>query len=394
MTKPVHVIGGGLAGSEAAWQIASAGVPVVLHEMRPGRGTRGAQDRRPRRARLLELLPLRRRRDERGRPAACRRCAALGSLDHARWATPTRCRPAARSRSTATASRTRSRRRSRRTRWSRIERGEIAGLPPAEWDAVIVATGPLTSAGPRRGHPARSPARPSLAFFDAIAPIVHRETIDMDVAWFQSRYDKAGPGGTGADYINCPLDRDQYEAFVDALIAGDKTELQGVGGDDALFRRLPADRGDGRARPRDAAAWADEAGRADQPAPPRREALRRRAAAPGQRARHAVQHGRLPDQAEARRAEPHLPHDPGPRGRRVRAARRPAPQHLPQLAEAARRDAAPEGRPSLALRRPDHRLRGLCRERRRRPDGRALGGSRGGSAGRSARCRRRRRSAP
>jgi methylenetetrahydrofolate--tRNA-(uracil-5-)-methyltransferase len=106
-----------------------------------------------------------------------------------------------------------------------IDRGEVAGLPPETWDSTIVATGPLTS-------PALAQAildltgETSLAFFDAIAPIVHRESIDMDQAWFQSRYDKAGPGGTGADYINCPLDRDQYEAFIDALIAGEKTSFK------------------------------------------------------------------------------------------------------------------------------------------------------------------------
>src|SRR5690606_35953863 len=105
------------------------------------------------------------------------------------------------------------------------ERGEVAGLPPEEWDNVIIATGPLTS-------PALSQAileltgEDALAFFDAIAPIVHYETIDMSVAWRQSRYDKAGPGGTGADYINCPLDKEQYECFVDALLAGEKTEFR------------------------------------------------------------------------------------------------------------------------------------------------------------------------
>ena len=106
-----------------------------------------------------------------------------------------------------------------------IERGEIAGLPPEDWSSVIVATGPLTS-------PALAEAileltgETALAFFDAIAPIVYRESIDMDVAWFQSRYDKVGPGGTGKDYINCPMTREQYEAFIDALIAGDKTEFK------------------------------------------------------------------------------------------------------------------------------------------------------------------------
>src|SRR5690606_19877645 len=94
-----------------------------------------------------------------------------------------------------------------------IRREEVAGLPPDDWRSVIVATGPLTS-------PALASAvtgltgEGQLAFFDAIAPIVHRDSIDMRIAWFQSRYDKAGPGGSGADYLNCPLTREQYAAFV------------------------------------------------------------------------------------------------------------------------------------------------------------------------------------
>jgi len=106
-----------------------------------------------------------------------------------------------------------------------IIREEMAGAPPADWDNVIIASGPLTSPALAEAI-GKLTGEAELAFFDAIAPIVHRESIDMDKAWFQSRYDKAGPGGTGADYINCPLDRDQYEAFVNALIAGDKTEFK------------------------------------------------------------------------------------------------------------------------------------------------------------------------
>jgi methylenetetrahydrofolate--tRNA-(uracil-5-)-methyltransferase len=102
-----------------------------------------------------------------------------------------------------------------------IAREEVAGLPPVEWDSVIVATGPLTSPALAEAIRQRTGAD-ALAFFDAIAPIVHRDSIDLGVAWFQSRYDKEGPGGSGADYINCPLTREQYGAFVDALIAGDK----------------------------------------------------------------------------------------------------------------------------------------------------------------------------
>jgi methylenetetrahydrofolate--tRNA-(uracil-5-)-methyltransferase len=106
-----------------------------------------------------------------------------------------------------------------------IIREEMAGLPPADWDNVIIASGPLTSPALAEAI-GKLTGEAELAFFDAIAPIVHRESIDMDKAWFQSRYDKAGPGGTGADYINCPLDRDQYEGFVNALIAGEKTEFK------------------------------------------------------------------------------------------------------------------------------------------------------------------------
>jgi methylenetetrahydrofolate--tRNA-(uracil-5-)-methyltransferase len=101
-----------------------------------------------------------------------------------------------------------------------VRREEVAGLPPRDWDSVIVATGPLTSPALAEAIRAHS-GEASLAFFDAIAPIVYRETIDMGKAWLQSRYDK----GDGADYINCPLDKPQYEAFVAALLAGEKTEF-------------------------------------------------------------------------------------------------------------------------------------------------------------------------
>jgi methylenetetrahydrofolate--tRNA-(uracil-5-)-methyltransferase len=105
-----------------------------------------------------------------------------------------------------------------------LERSEVA-VPPDDWDSVIIATGPLTSPDLAAAIAQRT-GEQSLAFFDAIAPIVHRESIDMGQAWFQSRYDKAGPGGSGADYINCPLTREQYDAFVEALITGDKTEFK------------------------------------------------------------------------------------------------------------------------------------------------------------------------
>ena len=106
-----------------------------------------------------------------------------------------------------------------------LERGEIEGLPPPEWDQVVVATGPLTSPGLAAAIQSLT-GEDALAFFDAIAPIVYRDSIDFGIAWFQSRYDKVGPAGTDADYINCPLDRDQYEAFIAAMLAADTIEFK------------------------------------------------------------------------------------------------------------------------------------------------------------------------
>ena len=106
-----------------------------------------------------------------------------------------------------------------------IERGEVAGLPPADWDSVIVATGPLTSPGLFDAIGELTGAE-ALAFFDAIAPIVHADSIDLSRAWFQSRYDKPGPGGTGKDYLNCPMTRSQYDSFISALLAAEKIQFK------------------------------------------------------------------------------------------------------------------------------------------------------------------------
>ena len=106
-----------------------------------------------------------------------------------------------------------------------IRREEVSGLPPEDWGQTIIATGPLTSTPLAEAIQAETGAD-ALAFFDAIAPIVYLDSINMDIAWRQSRYDKKGPGGDGADYINCPMDKEQYEAFIHALVTGDKTEFQ------------------------------------------------------------------------------------------------------------------------------------------------------------------------
>ena len=210
--------------------------------------------------------------------------------------------------------------------------GAASSSPPARSPRPALAEG-------IRG----SPGAESLAFFDAIAPIVHRDSIDMDVAWFQSRYDKAGPGGTGADYLNCPMDREQYEAFVAALVAGDKIEFKEWEAH-ALFRRLPADRGHGRARPRDPAARPDEAGRPHQPARPEVKAY----AIVQLRQDNALGtlYNMVGFQTKLNYAEQvaDLPHHPRPGAGRVRPARRPAPQHLSRQPAPARRHAAAEGR--------------------------------------------------
>jgi methylenetetrahydrofolate--tRNA-(uracil-5-)-methyltransferase len=221
--EPIHVVGGGLAGSEAAWQIAGAGVPVVLHEMRPVRGTDAHKTDE-----LAELVCSNSFRSDDPETNAVgllhQEMRSLGSLIMAKG--DAHQVPAggalAVDRDGFSAAVTAA---LEAHPLVTIERGEVAGLPPEEWSSVIVATGPLTSPA-LAGAILSLTGEKELAFFDAIAPIVYRESINMEVAWFQSRYDKAGPGGTGADYINCPLDREQYEAFVDALIAGDKTSFK------------------------------------------------------------------------------------------------------------------------------------------------------------------------
>ncbi|HEY0571452.1 MAG TPA: methylenetetrahydrofolate--tRNA-(uracil(54)-C(5))-methyltransferase (FADH(2)-oxidizing) TrmFO [Enterovirga sp.] len=220
---PIHIVGGGLAGSEAAWQIAQAGCPVVLHEMRPVRGTDAHHTDQ-----LAELVCSNSfRSDDAGANAVgllhqeMRRLGSLIMREGDRHQVPAGGalavdRVGFAEAVTATLE---------KHPLVSIRREEVAGLPPADWDSVIIATGPLTS--PALADAIREvTGTGELAFFDAIAPIVHRDSIDMDLAWFQSRYDKVGPGGTGADYINCPMNRDQYEAFVQGLVAGEKTSFK------------------------------------------------------------------------------------------------------------------------------------------------------------------------
>ena len=221
-TQTVHIIGAGLAGSEAAWQVAERGVDVLLHEMRPARMTEAHRTDG-----LAELVCSNSFRSDDAANNAVGLLHAemrkLGSL--IMRAADANQVPAggalAVDREGFSADVTKALHDHPRIE---ISRGEVAGLPPADWANVIVATGPLTSAA-LADAVRELTDEDALAFFDAIAPIVHKDTIDMSAAWFQSRYDKAGPGGSGADYINCPMTEEQYGGFVDALLAGEKTEF-------------------------------------------------------------------------------------------------------------------------------------------------------------------------
>jgi methylenetetrahydrofolate--tRNA-(uracil-5-)-methyltransferase len=219
MSRPcLHVIGAGLAGSEAAWQAARRGVAVVLHEMRPARQTQvhqtagfaelvcsnslrsddasasavGLLHEEMRRAGSVIMAAADRARVPAGGALAVDRAAFSAAVEEALAGLPN----------------------------LHVERGEVDGLPPPDWEHVIIATGPLTS--PALSEALRELTGEALAFFDAIAPIVYKDSIDFSTAWFQSRYDK----GEGSDYINCPLSREQYYDFLDALLGAEKTRFR------------------------------------------------------------------------------------------------------------------------------------------------------------------------
>jgi len=221
--NPIHIIGGGMAGSEAAWQAASTGVHVVIHEMRPGRKTEAHQT-----ADLAELVCSNSFRSDNAETHAIgllheemRRAGSLimtmgdihqvpagGALAVDRGAFAKAVTKQLEAHPNI-----------------EIVREEITGLPPKHWDNVIIATGPLTSPALAEALHGMSDEG-ELAFFDAIAPILHADSINMDVAWKQSRYDKGETEEDKAAYINCPMDRVRYEAFIDALLAAEKTAFK------------------------------------------------------------------------------------------------------------------------------------------------------------------------
>lgn len=223
MTNEIHIIGGGLAGSEAAWQAAEAGAKVILHEMRPETKTDAHQTDG-----LAELVCSNSfRSDDKDYNAVgllhaeMRLCNSLIMREGDKAAVPAGGALAV-DRDIFSQNVTQALENHPNIT---IERGEVKGLPPQEWDNVIIATGPLTSEALAKDIQ-KLTGEGELAFFDAIAPIIHKESINFDIAWFQSRYDKEGPAGTGSDYINCPMNKEQYEAFIQELIDAPKTEFK------------------------------------------------------------------------------------------------------------------------------------------------------------------------
>ncbi len=220
MSESLHIVGGGLAGSEAAWQAAQAGVQVVLHEMRPDRGTFAHQT-----GNFAEMVcsnSFRSDDDEQNAVGLLhwemRQAKGLIMAMADRHALPAGGALAvdreAFSQSVTEALRSHP--------LIRFEPGEITALPrTGHW---IFATGPLTSDALAQAIRAQT-GTDSLAFFDAIAPIVHFETIDQTKTWFQSRYDKGETEAERKAYLNCPMTRAQYEAFIDAILAAPKAEF-------------------------------------------------------------------------------------------------------------------------------------------------------------------------
>lgn len=222
MTK-IHIIGGGLAGSEAAWQAANMGAQVILHEMRPQVKTAAHQTEG-----LAELVCSNSFRSDDAEFNAVglihqemRKCNSLIMREGDKAAVPAggalavdrdifsnNVTEALENHPNIT-----------------IERGEVSGIPPEEWNNVIIASGPLTS-DPLAKAIQEITGEDELAFFDAIAPIIHKDSIDFDTAWFQSRYDKSGPAGTGSDYINCPMNEEQYNIFISELVNAPKIEFK------------------------------------------------------------------------------------------------------------------------------------------------------------------------
>ncbi|WP_208435274.1 methylenetetrahydrofolate--tRNA-(uracil(54)-C(5))-methyltransferase (FADH(2)-oxidizing) TrmFO [Bartonella phoceensis] len=222
LNTPIHIIGGGLAGSEASWQIAQSGIPVILHEMRPQKKSDAHKTDM-----LAELVCSNSFRSDDSSTNA------VGLLHtEMRLAKSLIMKAADANKVPAGSALAVDRNEFSKTITTvlekhpliKIEREEIRKFSE-DWHHIIIATGPLTSSALAQAIQAITGTE-ALSFFDAIAPIVYTDSIDLDISWYQSRYDKIGPEGTGKDYLNCPLNKEQYEAFVQALKNAEKIEFR------------------------------------------------------------------------------------------------------------------------------------------------------------------------
>jgi len=223
MTKPIHIIGGGMAGSEAAWQIINAGIPVILHEMRPKVETFAHQTQD-----LAEMVCSNSFRSDDDEANAVgllhwemRAANSIIMEMGDQHALPAGSALAVDREAFSSAVTKKLVKHPLLT----VERNEVHGLPPKEWGNTIIATGPLTSKDMANDILANTDQK-SLAFFDAIAPIVYADSIDMSKAWMQSRYDKGDTEEERTAYLNCPMDKETYENFIDALLLAEKTEFK------------------------------------------------------------------------------------------------------------------------------------------------------------------------
>ena len=327
MKRQVKIIGAGLAGSEAALQLADRGVRVTLVEMRPAVQTpvhRGGD--------CAELVCSNSFKSMKGDSAAGMLKSELDELrSHLMLAARRAAVPAGgalavdRERFSAdvTSLIDASPHIIREVREARDVSEEAQGC-----DALVLATGPLTSDA-LAGSISELVGSSALAFFDAAAPIVTADSLDRSRMFSQSRYEE----GSG-DYLNAPLSRKEYEVLIDALLEADRVILRDFETKDLFQACQPIEevaRGQRRAALR-----RPQAGR---PHRPRNgsASLGRRTAARGGRARPVLQPRGFPDQPDLPRAATGVPHDPRPRERRVRALRRHAPQHLPRRPAPSRR---------------------------------------------------------
>jgi len=218
----VHIIGGGLAGSEAAWQLAEQGVKVRLSEMR-GSGEMTPAHQTDKLAELVCSNSF--RSDDAEKNAVGLLHQEMRDLNSIIIGEGDQHRLPAGSALAVDRDHFSEGVTKRLSGHPNIEivRERIDQLP--ESGLTIIATGPLTAMTLAESIGAAT-GEDSLAFFDAIAPIVYKDSIDMDIAWMQSRWDKVGPEGDGKDYINCPMTRDQYEAFIQGLLEGEKTDFK------------------------------------------------------------------------------------------------------------------------------------------------------------------------